>query len=114
MDGEPCDQHRIISDYKRSPYRSAASPAPYSPALYSFYISKYRSDLFAVCKTRLEYIPWSYVAHDELYNLTPTTKNVNSSKSNRLPTFYKNLEEILHPVYNSAKNMGFPEWEVNG
>lgn len=115
------------------------------------------------------FIPWSYVAHDELYNLTPTTKNVNSSKSNRLPdwntyfgrlcrieyqayqimwrnrtvhalfehckkehinsqdaliklydpsigqeTFYKNLEDILHPVYNSALNMGFPKWEASG
>ncbi len=31
------------------------------------------------------FIPWSYVAHDELWNLNPTTKSINSSKSNNLP-----------------------------
>lgn len=31
------------------------------------------------------FVPWSYVAHDELWNLHPTTKSINSSKSNNLP-----------------------------
>jgi len=31
------------------------------------------------------FVPWSYVAHDELWNLLPTTKSINSSKSNSLP-----------------------------
>ncbi|SCX17586.1 HNH endonuclease [Lachnospiraceae bacterium YSD2013] len=31
------------------------------------------------------FVPWQYVAHDELWNLHPTTKNINSSKSNSLP-----------------------------
>lgn len=31
------------------------------------------------------FIPWSYVAHDELWNLHPTTRDINSSKSNCLP-----------------------------
>lgn len=31
------------------------------------------------------FVPWSYVAHDELWNLTPTTRSINSSKSNNLP-----------------------------
>ncbi len=31
------------------------------------------------------FIPWSYVAHDELWNLNPTTRSINSSKSNNLP-----------------------------
>lgn len=31
------------------------------------------------------FVPWSYVAHDELWNLNPTTKSANSSKSNLLP-----------------------------
>lgn len=111
------------------------------------------------------FVPWSYVAHDELWNLSPTTKSINSSKSNSLPTWdiyfprlceieylsydacqnygeirkafeqcsrehvnsgdvmgrlYRNgldrnafssyLEEILHPVYQSAHNLGFKEW----
>lgn len=31
------------------------------------------------------FVPWSYVAHDELWNLSPTTRSINSSKSNSLP-----------------------------
>jgi hypothetical protein len=30
------------------------------------------------------YLPWSFVAHDELWNLIPTLPEVNSSKSNHL------------------------------
>lgn len=111
------------------------------------------------------FIPWSYVAHDEFWNLHPTTKSINSSKSNNLPDwktyfpalfekeyfsyqmmwkyevvhkefakcsrehinsddvimklyrenipereFLKNLEGILLPVYNAAKNAGFRDW----
>lgn len=111
------------------------------------------------------FIPWSYVAHDELWNLSPTTKSINSSKSNNLPEWdkyfiklakleyrayqicrennavykafrkceqkhlnsesglrlYKNnlsenefctgLRDVLYPVYLSAQNSGFSEWE---
>lgn len=111
------------------------------------------------------FVPWSYIASDELWDLTPTTKSVNSSKSNNLPSweryfsglckveydayllankdedvqklfekcsreninneeikyhlyrpnqtyidFAGQLENILLPVYESAKNMGFNEW----
>lgn len=114
------------------------------------------------------FIPWSYVAHDEFWNLHPTTKSINSSKSNHLPNWDKyfeslceseyasyqimweydlvykefekcrkehvnsddvlmklyrrgiskkefggNLENILLPVYESARNVGFTDW-VNG
>ena len=33
------------------------------------------------------FVPWQYVAHDELWNLHPTTKSINSSKSNLLPSW---------------------------
>ena len=111
------------------------------------------------------FVPWSYVASDELWNLIPTAKAVNSSKSNNLPDwdvyfdrlakaeydayllvesdakakvlfekcsrdnlnseeiryrlykegqtqehFANQLEEILLPIYDSAKNMGFRKW----
>ncbi|WP_313151686.1 HNH endonuclease domain-containing protein [Lacrimispora sp.] len=111
------------------------------------------------------FIPWSYVAHDEFWNLHPTTKNINSSKSNNLPDwetyfpalfekeyfsyqmmwendvvhkafikcskehinsddvmmklyregiseteFRANLENIMLPVYNAARNVGFKNW----
>lgn len=86
------------------------------------------------------FVPWSYVAHDEFWNLHPTTVNINSKKGNHLPeweTYFqplseleylsyqmmwqydsihrefenqKQLSEILHPVYQSAQNCGFREW----
>lgn len=115
------------------------------------------------------FIPWSYVASDELWNLIPTAKNINSRKSNNLPEwntyfdrlaraeyyayrlvhsddkasklfekcarenlnndeiryrlykqgqtvehFTNQLQEILLPVYESAKNLGFREWVYTG
>lgn len=111
------------------------------------------------------FVPWSYVAHDELWNLHPVSKAVNSSKNNNLPDWdayfeglarneflaytmiWKNekiqdafrkcaqqhvnsddirerlyrqnlteeqfrmeLEKIIHPVYQSAQNLGFKVW----
>lgn len=115
------------------------------------------------------FVPWQYVAHDELWNLHPTTKSINSSKSNLLPTwnlyfnslgeleyrayvlknnndivlkefnriapyhlnnqeirkqlyedkldrnsFIIRLENVIKPVYDSAKIMGFKEWAYDG
>lgn len=113
------------------------------------------------------FVPWSYVAHDELWNLTPTTRSMNSRKSNSLPDwntyfpmlckseylsyemmweypeihaafekcskehlnnpeirhklyqqglsereFSGRLEEVMFPVYQSAKSMGFSNWSL--
>ena len=115
------------------------------------------------------FVPWSYVASDELWNLIPTAKSINSSKSNNLPDwdtyfgrlahaeydaylltgsdekamslfekcarenlnneevryrlyrpeqteqhFTNQLEELLLPVYESARNMGFRKWIYQG
>ncbi len=49
------------------------------------------------------FIPWSYVAHDELWNLHPTTKSINSSKSNNLPdwnTYFTRLCAIEYTAYD--------------
>ena len=111
------------------------------------------------------FVPWSYVAHDEFWNLHPTTRGINSRKSNLLPDwdtyfprlckqeffsyemmwqhdsvhaefekcakehlnnedvkrrvyrqgltyseFYTSLEEVIQPIYQSAKNCGFKNW----
>lgn len=37
------------------------------------------------------FIPWRFVLHNEYWNLIPTTKQINSSKNDRLPS----LEEYL-------------------
>lgn len=44
------------------------------------------------------YLPWSFVAHDQLWNLVPTTREINSSKSNNLPpsTFFEKFVSAQH------------------
>lgn len=38
------------------------------------------------------FLPWSFVAHDQLWNLIPTHRNINSSKNNNLPS-----EQLIDP-----------------
>ena len=48
------------------------------------------------------FVPWSYVAHDELWNLHPTTKSINSSKSNNLPdwdAYFSKLCKLEYKAY---------------
>jgi hypothetical protein len=44
------------------------------------------------------YLPWSFVAHDQLWNLIPTSSSVNSSKSNNLPDdrYLENFVKLQH------------------
>lgn len=45
------------------------------------------------------FIPWSFVTHDLLWNLTPIEGSINSSKSDRLP----NLNVFLKPLVEQHK-----------
>jgi len=45
------------------------------------------------------FIPWSYVAHDQLWNIIPTTKSVNSSKSDSLPSLSYYLDAFCEFQY---------------
>ncbi|MCR5649677.1 MAG: HNH endonuclease [Lachnospiraceae bacterium] len=48
------------------------------------------------------FVPWSYVANDEIWNLHPTTKNINSAKSNNLPrwdAYFKKLSGLEYLSY---------------
>lgn len=47
------------------------------------------------------FVPWSYVAYDELWNLHPTTKSINSSKSNYLPDWNKYFQALCKIEYLS-------------
>jgi hypothetical protein len=44
------------------------------------------------------YLPWSFVAHDQLWNLIPTLSSVNSSKSNNLPSgqYHRDFVQLQH------------------
>lgn len=46
------------------------------------------------------FIPWSYNTSDVNWNLIPTFKNINSSKSDTLPSLDKYLEEFTFRQYN--------------
>ncbi|MBD5137624.1 MAG: HNH endonuclease [Lachnospiraceae bacterium] len=47
------------------------------------------------------FVPWSYVAHDELWNLHPTTRDINSRKSNRLPDWQTYFPLLCEQEYLS-------------
>jgi hypothetical protein len=47
------------------------------------------------------FIPWSFVLHDELWNLAPTFKNVNSQKSNKLPDLSLYMDKFCEIQYKS-------------
>lgn len=48
------------------------------------------------------FVPWSYVAHDEFWNLHPTTRAINSSKSNHLPRW-----EIYFPRFADLELLSY-------
>lgn len=49
------------------------------------------------------YLPWSFVAHDQLWNLIPTTKSVNSAKSNNIPDTDKYFNEFVKAQHLGIK-----------
>ncbi len=51
------------------------------------------------------FVPWSYVANDELWNLHPTTKSINSAKSNNLPKWDVYFEKLAGLEYLSYQLM---------
>ena len=51
------------------------------------------------------FVPWSYVAHDELWNLSPTTKSINSSKSNSLPEWDLYFEKLGIIEFNAYETI---------
>ncbi|MBO4679709.1 MAG: hypothetical protein J5626_08565 [Lachnospiraceae bacterium] len=57
------------------------------------------------------FVPWQYVAHDELWNLNPTTKSINSSKSNNLPEWDIYFEPLCELEYK-AHELSFTNAKV--
>ena len=51
------------------------------------------------------FLPWSFVAHDRLWNLVPVSKSVNSSKMDRLPSmqYIEGLANIHHAALACMK-----------
>ena len=49
------------------------------------------------------FVPWSYVAHDEMWNLSPTTRRINSAKSNNLPDWDIYFGRLAHQEFQSYR-----------
>ncbi|HCL4436933.1 TPA: HNH endonuclease [Clostridium botulinum] len=45
------------------------------------------------------FIPWSFVLHDEMWNLVPTFKNINSSKSDKLLKYNRYIYDFCDMQY---------------
>lgn len=59
------------------------------------------------------YLPWSFVAHDQLWNLIPSSPEVNSSKSNNLPSevYFSEFVKLQHlGLTVSHQNMKRKAW----
>lgn len=60
------------------------------------------------------YLPWSFVAHNNLWNLVPTPKSINSSKSNRIPdqVYFEKMTELQYVgVQESQKAFSEKVWK---
>ncbi|MCC6604729.1 MAG: HNH endonuclease [Anaerolineae bacterium] len=57
------------------------------------------------------FLPWSFVAHDLLWNLIPTPKNVNSSKSDQLPDFALYFDPFARLQYDAFQAVATPQKE---
>ncbi len=49
------------------------------------------------------FIPWSFVLHDKQWNLTPVSRSINSSKSDRLPPLEKYLDTFINQQFKAYK-----------
>lgn len=49
------------------------------------------------------FLPWSFVAHDQLWNIIPTPKSVNSAKNDWLPSldlYFDKYAQLQHSGFN--------------
>lgn len=46
------------------------------------------------------FLPWSFVAHDQLWNIIPTTKNANSAKNNWLPSIELYIDKYINSQFD--------------
>ncbi len=49
------------------------------------------------------FLPWRFVAHDLLWNIIPSPKNVNSAKSDNLPDIEKHFDKFIDTQYKAVK-----------
>jgi hypothetical protein len=60
------------------------------------------------------YLPWSFVTHDQLWNLVPTIPEVNSSKSNHIPasSYFESLTRLQYQgIITTKMHLSERNWE---
>ena len=63
----------------------------------------YSGELIEAISSLDHFLPWSFVAHDLLWNIIPTSKNVNSAKNDQLPEFGRYFEAFAHLQYRALQ-----------
>jgi hypothetical protein len=60
------------------------------------------------------FLPWSFVAHDQLWNLIPVSRSINSSKSNNLPSMKRYFDGFAEMQFRGLQvyreNPGKVSW----
>ncbi|CAC9612445.1 hypothetical protein [uncultured Gammaproteobacteria bacterium] len=63
------------------------------------------------------FLPWSFIGHDQLWNLIPTAQNINASKSDNIPSMDKYLDNFIKMQKTGLEiafnEMGKDYWQVN-
>jgi hypothetical protein len=60
------------------------------------------------------FLPWSFVGHDQLWNLVPVSHRINSGKSNRIPDacYLDQLAALHHfALRHTRENMSAKKWQ---
>ena len=65
----------------------------------------YSGELLAGVPSLDHFLPWSFVAHDLLWNIAPTAAGVNSAKSDRLPDFARYFEPFAAQQYAAVQSV---------
>jgi 5-methylcytosine-specific restriction endonuclease McrA len=64
----------------------------------------YSNEILSMDNLALDhFLPWTFVAHDRMWNLVPTTKHVNSAKSNCIPNFDKYLDKFINRQFQGLQ-----------
>ena len=52
------------------------------------------------------FLPWSFLGDDPIYNFVPTTRSINSSKSNSIPSnsYLKQLSDFQYDIFRHCEN----------
>ena len=112
------DYNMIIYLQKRNPSVPGISDKLYPPISSNLYkVRKYWKDVISAGEGLRDiygnnllsdiplsidhFVPWSYVAHDELWNLSPTTREINSMKSNHLPKWTEYFGRLAELEFNA-------------